>query len=81
MHRAGLRPLPQHLHPLRHKNFVRCFSQLRSPWRRSQSDLEILDTGIELLLLRRVPIKILHKLDPFAAFATTVDEILEVGAF
>ena len=49
MHRASLRPLLQHLHPLRHTNYVRCLSQLCSLWRRFESDLEILDTGIELL--------------------------------
>ena len=54
MHRAGLRLLLQHLHPLRHTNFVRCCPQLCSLWRRFASDLEIFDIGIAPLLLRRV---------------------------
>ena len=81
MHRASLRPLLQHLHPPRQTNFDRCFSQLCSLWRRFGSDLETLDTGIELLLRRRVLIEILLQLGPFAAFATAVDEIPADGAF
>ena len=61
-HRARLLPLLQHLHPLRHTNFVRFFRQLCILRRRSESDLENLDTGIEFLLLRRVVIEMFLKL-------------------
>ena len=47
--------------------------------RRFENDLEIFDTGIELLPLRRVLIEILLQLSPFAAFATAYDEILSDG--
>ena len=80
MHRAGLRPLLQHLHRLRHAKFVQCFSQLCSLWRRLESDLDILNTGIETPPARRVLIETLLQLGPFAAFATAVDEIPADGA-
>ena len=66
--------------PLRHTNFLRCFSQLCSFWRRFNSDLQILITGIVLLLHRRVLIEIHLLVGPFAACATAVDEVLADGA-
>ena len=81
MHRAScLRPLLQHQHPPRRTNFVRCFSHLCSLWRQFESDLEILETGIGLLL-RCALIETLLQAGPFAAFATVVDKITADGAF
>ena len=79
MHRASPRPLLQNLHPLRHTTFVRCFSLFCS-LRRRLRDLEILVTGIELLLLRRVQIEVLLQVGSFAVFAKAIDDIPADGA-